>query len=63
MPGPTRARLRRAPLPGPQRRTAEEPPAATAAAWEPADGTTFSVRSLNYMRSKVKEASGPCIYQ
>lgn len=46
-----------------RRRTAEEPPAVTAAAWEPADGTTFSVRSLNYMRTKVKEPSGPCIYQ
>ncbi|KAL4421206.1 hypothetical protein ABPG77_010081 [Micractinium sp. CCAP 211/92] len=46
-----------------RRRTAEELPATTAAAWEPADGTTFSVRSLNYMRSKLKEASGPCIYR
>ncbi|KAL4439907.1 hypothetical protein ABPG75_002908 [Micractinium tetrahymenae] len=46
-----------------RRRTAEEAPTLTAAAWEPADGTTFSVRSLNYMRTKVKEPSGPCIYQ
>jgi len=34
-----------------------------AAAWEPAEGTTFSVRSLNYMRTKIKEPSGPCIYR
>lgn len=34
-----------------------------AAAWEPAEGTTFMVRSLNYMRTKIKEPSGPCMYR
>ena len=36
---------------------------ATAAAWQEADGTTFHVRTLNYMRTKVKGPSGPCIYR
>jgi hypothetical protein len=46
-----------------RRKTEQEREAQTAAAWEPADGRTFMVRSLNYMRTKVKEPSEDCIYR
>jgi hypothetical protein len=47
----------------PQQKSVEEAEEVAAAAWEPAEGTSFQVRSHNYMRSKVKEPSGPCIYR
>lgn len=46
-----------------RRKTVEEGADQTAAAWEPAEGSCFQVRSHNYMRSKVKEKSGPCMYR
>lgn len=46
-----------------RQKSTDEVPAVTAAAWEEAEGTLFQVRSANYMRSKVKEPSGPCVYR
>jgi len=34
-----------------------------ACAWEPADSTTFQVRSHGYMRTKIKESSAQAIYR
>jgi hypothetical protein len=30
---------------------------------EEADGCSFMIRSINYMRTKVKEASAPSVYR
>ncbi|EFN52720.1 hypothetical protein CHLNCDRAFT_138257 [Chlorella variabilis] len=42
-------------------KSVDEETGSCAAAWEPAEGTTFQVRSHGYMRSKKKEPSGPCM--
>lgn len=46
-----------------RQKSVDEETGSCAAAWEPAEGTTFQVRSHGYMRSKKKEPSGPCMYR
>ncbi|PSC69289.1 plant F14N23-31 [Micractinium conductrix] len=45
-----------------RRKTEQEGPG-VAAAWGPAECSTFMVRSQQYLRTKVKEGSGPAIYR
>jgi hypothetical protein len=45
------------------RRHQDGEPAGASLAWRNGDATTFSVRSRDYMRTKLKEPSGPAVYQ